>query len=438
MYFAPVVPEPLHCARMRARSLCPEVAIGLISAEPVDDRGLVTRARAARDHRSHACSSALRRRQPRRPPPIRDRSRPASICCVPDVDLEQGVRSAVGAKVPGIVVMVVGEEGIGARFAWGLADAISRRPMAIDDAFPWFSMTKIATATAALRLVERGTLRLDGPVAPLVPAVRFVTPVAWAERITVRHLLQHSAGLRNPIPVRWVHPADQPGPEPAAFLERLLRKHRKLRFEPGARSSYSNLGTLTLGSAISDAAGAPFESVVHIEVLAPLGMSRTAFGFMASSAAATGHHPRYSPMRLLLPRWVNGPSSGRWMSLQRFLVDGAPYGGLIGTAEDAARLVRAHLRDGELDGIRILTPEHARDMRHVNTRGKRYDLGLGWFLPARQRNANPPFVEHLGGGAGFFNVIRIYPSAGVGVVVMGNATSYNIDRVAQLALKFAS
>jgi len=46
-------------------------------------------------------------------------------------------------------------------------------------------------------------------------------------------------------------------------------------------------------------------------------------------------------------------------------------------------------------------------------------------------------VEHLGGGAGFFDVIRLYPTAGVGAAVMGNATKYDIDAVARLALAFA-
>jgi AcrR family transcriptional regulator len=67
-------------------------------------------------------------------------------------------------------------------------------------------------------------------------------------------------------------------------------------------------------------------------------------------------------------------------------------------------------------------------------RGGRVDLGLGWFRPANHREDDPPFVEHLGGGAGFFNVIRAFPTHGVGIAVMGNATKYNIDRVAQLAL----
>lgn len=44
----------------------------------------------------------------------------------------------------------------------------------------------------------------------------------------------------------------------------------------------------------------------------------------------------------------------------------------------------------------------------------------------------------MGGGAGFFNVMRIYPSLGVGAVVMGNSTKYDVDAVALLALEFAT
>jgi CubicO group peptidase (beta-lactamase class C family) len=139
-------------------------------------------------------------------------------------------------------------------------------------------------------------------------------------------------------------------------------------------------------------------------------------------------------MQLLLPRSVIGEPAGRWISLQPFLVDGPAYGGLVGPAEELARFVQLHLRDGELDGIRLLSPRATAAMRQITVLGRRYDLGLGWFRPANQRNADPPFVEHLGGGAGFFNLIRIYPTRGVGVAIMGNVTKYHIDAVARLAL----
>jgi CubicO group peptidase (beta-lactamase class C family) len=140
------------------------------------------------------------------------------------VNLERPVRDAVGNTVPGIVAVVVGAEGVRARCACGVANAVSREPMRIDDAFPWFSMTKIATATTAVRLVERGVLELDAPLAPRVPAMRLLTPARWAAEITLRHLLQHSAGFANPIPITWIHPADQSGLDLDALLERLLAK----------------------------------------------------------------------------------------------------------------------------------------------------------------------------------------------------------------------
>ena len=138
-------------------------------------------------------------------------------------------------------------------------------------------------------------------------------------------------------------------------------------------------------------------------------------------------------MRYLLKRWVIGRASGRWISLNPFLLDGQAYGGLLGPVTDAARFVRMHLRDGELDGMRVLDAASAREMREVRSLGKHTDFGLGWFRPSSARDAEVPFVQHLGGGAGFFNVMRIYPTRGLGIVVMGNATKYDIDAVVRAA-----
>ena len=353
-------------------------------------------------------------------------------------ELDERVRAALGTKAPGAALVIVGPEGVRARSAVGMADLATKTPMSTDMAVPWFSMTKIATATTAMRMSERGRLDLDAPVMPLVPAMGALRPAGWAMRITARNLLQHAGGLTNPIPVSWIHPADAAGPDPDVFLDGLLTKHAKLRFEPGARSSYSNVGTLILGAAIAHLAESRYEDVARDEILEPLEMTSTGFTFAPAAAAATGYHPRRSPMGYLLPRWVRGSSSGPWMSLRRFVLDGAAYGGLIGTVDDAARLLQMHLRDGELDGTRLISAEAATAMRQIDKEGKRFDLGLGWFVPANQRAADPAFVEHLGGGAGFFNVMRMYPSVGVGAVVMGNATKYDVDAVAALALAFRS
>jgi CubicO group peptidase (beta-lactamase class C family) len=59
-------------------------------------------------------------------------------------------------------------------------------------------------------------------------------------------------------------------------------------------------------------------------------------------------------------------------------------------------------------------------MATIAMHGKPYDLGLGWFRPVADRGAD--WVEHFGGGGGFWNVLRLYPERDLGVVVMGNTT----------------
>ena len=115
--------------------------------------------------------------------------------------------------------------------------------MSPDGACNWFSMTKIATATTAMILVDRGALDLDAPVADHLGDL---WPATFAE-VRVRHLLNHSSGLRNPVPIRWVHRAGEPVPDARRFLERLLAKQRRPRFAPGSRAAYSNVGYLARG-----------------------------------------------------------------------------------------------------------------------------------------------------------------------------------------------
>jgi CubicO group peptidase (beta-lactamase class C family) len=136
-------------------------------------------------------------------------------------------------------------------------------------------------------------------------------------------------------------------------------------------------------------------------------------------------------MPALIPRAILGPRRGRFRELHHFYVNGAAYGGLVGPADDAARFLRAHLRDGELDGTRILSPEAARSMRDIVARGRNFEVGLGWFRRGKDRPDD--YVEHLGGGAGFWTCLRVYPEAGRGVVVMGNATTYDHEAIVAAA-----
>jgi CubicO group peptidase (beta-lactamase class C family) len=75
-------------------------------------------------------------------------------------------------------------------------------------------------------------------------------------------------------------------------------KHRRLKFAPGERASYSNLGYLVLGEVICEVAGVRYEEYVREELLVPLGMNRTGFTYAepAGPEAATAYQPLWPPL----------------------------------------------------------------------------------------------------------------------------------------------
>lgn len=347
-------------------------------------------------------------------------------------NLQAALERLAAGKVPGVSAAVVRPEGMELASA-GVADLASGRAATPQTVYLWFSMTKIVTATAVVQLAERGALDLEDPVERFLPG--FPKPRSGWPQVRVRHLLSHSAGLANPVPVRWVHPAGEPGRDPHRFALELLAKHDRLRHPAGSKAVYSNLGYIALGEVIAAASGRSYEQQVRSEILEPLGMGHTGFGYGpgAEQSAATGYQPRLHPMtpllRLLLPKGIVGARQGRFLAFNRFLVDGAAYGGLVGPVGDAARFLAAHLNGGELDGVRLLSPQGVERMQTLQASGRKLDVGYGWFRRGADRE-RAEFWEHLGGGGGFWNMMRIYPGRGVGIISMGNATSYDHDAVA--------
>ena len=324
---------------------------------------------------------------------------------------------------PGLSIAVTDTDRLLFAEGFGHADLASQRPATADTRYLWFSMSKLATATAALRLADQGRLDLDAPVHSYLPSFS----ARSGEQPRVRRLLDHTAGAGDPLPLRWVLPADASDAAVAAFARRVLDRHPRPTRPAGERARYSNLGYLLLAAIISHVSGEPFEDHIRRHLLQPAGM--TATGYAHSDRAqdhATGYvrlpRPLTPVLRAALPAGIVGERHGPYVALRPFRVAGAGYGGLIGSVTDAARLVRLHLADGTIDGARILAPDTARAMRTIHAPGRPFDLGLGWFRRPADRDAQPAFVEHWGTGGGFWNAMRLYPERGLGIVVMANTT----------------
>lgn len=347
----------------------------------------------------------------------------------PPAQLQDAVTAMMRAgHVPGLSLAVVDRDGPLCAAGFGLADLAARVPATPGTAYPWFSMTKPVTATAVMALADTGRLDLQAPVDDYMD----FPPAPGPTRPTVEQLLTHTAGLSNPLPIRWVHPAGAPPPPAGDLLRRLMRRRRAYRGPAGERARYSNVGYLALGQLVEAVTGESFEACLRETVLDPAGMTRTGFTYREDAAAATGYlrAPRLADplLRLLLPGGVAGSRTGAHLGLRPFHVDGPAFGGLVGDVLDAARFLRLHLGDGQIDGRRVLSADAARAMRTIAHPGRPFDHGIGWFR--RPSPGAHEWVEHYGTGAGFWNVMRLYPDRGLGIVLMSNSTtSYDFGPV---------
>lgn len=146
-----------------------------------------------------------------------------------------------------------------------VGEARSGGPMTADDALPWMSQTKPLTAVAVLQQWERGEIDLDDPVGAHLPAFA----ANGKERVTVRHLLTHTGGLRNAELAR----AETPGMGWQDSLAVVCAASRTEGWVPGRRAGYQPRGTfLALAEIVRLLDGRPFEEYLREEVLRPFGM----------------------------------------------------------------------------------------------------------------------------------------------------------------------
>ncbi|MEO5662264.1 MAG: serine hydrolase domain-containing protein [Nocardioides sp.] len=335
---------------------------------------------------------------------------------------------ATDCRIPGMSVAIAAPDRLLYAGAVGYADLATRRPASVQDQYPWFSMTKIATATTAMRLYDEGILDLDAPIGQYLPGYR---PHPEHGHPTVRQLLTHTAGLGNPLPVRWVRLEDDPA-DPAV-LARIAAKHGTPRRATGSRPSYSNIGYLLAGEVITAATGKTIERCVHEGVLDPLGMTHTSYTYRSDAPRSVGYvrTPRalVPLLRAALPSGVVGARADGHTALNPFLISGAAYGGLIGNVTDAVRLAAAHAADAS-GPESILSHAQLEAMRTITATGKRFDHGIGWFRKPADATRTPAFVEHYGTGCGYWNAMRIYPGQGLALVVMTNTTfAWDVDRL---------
>ena len=328
---------------------------------------------------------------------------------------------ATTTHVPGAAWGIVIDGELAHSGAAGVRDVGSKTPVDADTVFRIASMTKSFTALSILNLRDEGKLTLDDPAERYVPELKTLRyPTSDSPRLTIRHLLTHSAGFPEDNP--W---GDQQLSETEESLTRMLREGIPFSTAPGTAYEYSNYGFAILGRIVSTVSRQTYDDYVTKNILQPLGMTST-----------TLHADRVARGRLAIGyRWEDE----RWKE-EPALPHGSfgAMGGMLTTIRDLSRYVSMYLdawpaRDGaETSPVRRASlREMQQAWRPSTTRvvldkanlsahltASSYGYGLSNTQTCQFRTA----VAHSGGLPGYGSLMRWLPEYGVGIIAFGSLT----------------
>jgi len=188
---------------------------------------------------------------------------------------ESEIRALVEEKIdvngPGVAILV-SRHGVPLHMAgYGMADVKAGTPITPDSLFDLASVSKHMTGVAILTLVEKGTLKLDQPVAQCLED--FAVPVK-GRAVTVTDLLHHVSGLADYTSDDWDGSDEEfASLTPGTHLKWL--NGTKPRRAPGVKYEYNNSEYVLLALIVERLSGQSFAQYVHDHLFAPAGMGHT-------------------------------------------------------------------------------------------------------------------------------------------------------------------
>lgn len=269
----------------------------------------------------------------------------------------------------------------------GYADSRGQRPWQQDTAAMSFSTTKGVASTVVHRLVDRGVLAYDEPLAAYWPAFA----VRDKEHITLRTLLSHQAGLHK---IRGVVPTAEDILDHARVTELVAAQTPAGPLRGGSGYHGFTFGWLVAGL-VKQVTGMSLREAVDVEIAGPLGLDGCWIG------APNSEWHRVAEIFPPLPKVFGmdrvGAHAERFRFTRHFadalLIDGferllfddpnrailtteMPAANGVFTARSLAKMYAALATDGSVDGVRVLSPETLREAGRVQSRTRDYVLGL--------------------------------------------------------------
>ena len=309
------------------------------------------------------------------------------------------------AAINGVTVTVVKDGQVLLARGYGMADREHRTPVTPDTLFRIGSISKLFTWTAVMQLVEQHRLDLDTDVQQYID---FEIPKTFAEPVTLRHLMTHTAGFEDSLHGMWASEG-----EDMDLRHYLVHRIPARIYAPGTVAAYSNYGATLAGYIVQRVSGEPFDRYVRKHILQPLGMAHTTF---------------VQPLPPgLAPAMSRGYEEGADPAKDFELIRVAPAGSVSASANDMARFMRAELADGSLDGGRILQPDTLARMQTAQWWPQPHGpaMALGFW---EDGGYGERVIGHGGDSEWFHSGLYLLPAQHVGVFVSQNSLGKRVLR----------
>ncbi|UCF62208.1 MAG: serine hydrolase [Anaerolineaceae bacterium] len=309
-------------------------------------------------------------------------------------------------NIPGVSIAVINNGELEGVLSEGLRRAGGDSPIKPDTLFQAASISKPVTAMAALRLVEDGKLELDQDVNEVLQSWKIPESVlTFDERVTLRRLLSHTAGMTvhgfNGYPIGEGIPTllEILDSKPPANSEPI-----RVELVPGSRYEYSGGGYVVVQQLLNDITSMDFQNLMAELVFGPLSMQNSTFlqplPNEESSRAAEGHSLSGEPI------------IGGW-----YVYPELAAAGLWSTPSDLACFLIEVMKSMKGQSNVILSPTMIQEMLQAQGGDGTWGFGMG-FLRAGEGSALQIIIG--GSNQGYRSKMVAFPETGQGAVVMAN------------------
>ena len=299
--------------------------------------------------------------------------------------------------MPGASVMVIQDGEPVLTKSYGLANVEERVPIGPETDFRLASVTKQFTATSVLMLVDRGKLDLDDSIRKYFPEFP-----PFADKVTIRHMLQHTSGLEDYEPIYGDRFPEQ---VTDAGVVDIISRTEGTYFEPGSQHRYSNSAYAILSELVSKLSGQSFPEFLDENIFTPLGMDNTV-AFVAGRSVVPNRAYGYT----VTDGVVEYSDQSAWSAV---LGDGGIYTSVL----DLVRWDRAQYTNDLVSPAlqkEALTPGHE-------------NYGFGWVIDDYRGHKR---YHHSGSTSGFRNFMQRFPNDQLTVIVLTNRAEPDVEPLA--------